>query len=387
MNLKDFKNKTILLFGKPRAFNEKEFYEQMSAHKIEVVREPNEDVALLVEGRLMTPYEQNVADKFYEEGIYDSISIDVLEEALVAEIDEDVLLMSLKLSHDKERLKSFLQNAKISDELFLKLIKTYSWDGEDFFDNDDNRDVSAAFISRFYENIERNHNVQYATTGFIHLINQAKTSTLLNAIVSLEPIQFHLKIKMAIAMSASIDEAMQERFFKSEQSDLLEALSLNKNLKPSLALELMKEQNLGENIAKSITLSDELFEELRDFETTLARNESLTLYMQERLFALEKREIYLALAGNNKIDTSIVQRLLKLDDAAINATLYENSATPVSILQEAYKDEANHQALARNESTPVELLYQLQLDSRYERDVKTNAAFGKHIQSENIGWL
>ena len=59
----------------------------------------------------------------------------------------------------------------------------------------------------------------------------------------------------------------------------------------------------------------------------------------------------------------------------------------MEILNAAYEDSKNHMALAKNESTPIELLYQLQLDSRYERAVKTNAGFGKHIQTQNIGWL
>ena len=44
-------------------------------------------------------------------------------------------------------------------------------------------------------------------------------------------------------------------------------------------------------------------------------------------------------------------------------------------------------ALAKNENTPVDVLYQLQLDSRLERSVKENPSFGKHIQTDNIGWI
>ena len=387
MNLQDFKNKTFLLFGKPRAFNREEFNEQMRAHQIAVTSEPNDEVALLIEGRMMTPYEQNAADKFYEEGVYDSLSIEVLEKALAEAMDDDVLLMSLKLSRDKERLKSFLQNSMLSDELFFKLIKMYSWGGEDFFDNDDNRDVSAAFIARFYENIERNHNVQYATTGFRHLISQAKSSLLLEAIASLEPIRLHPKMKMAIAMSPYLDETMQEKFFKNADGGILEALSFNTNLQASLVEKLVKYQGLGDNIAKTILLDEVMFENLRAFDVSLARNETLTLSMQEQLFALKNSAINLSLAHNNKLHVSIIQKLLLLKNEELMSVLYENSATPVSVLEEAYKDEKNHMALAKNESTPVEILYQLQLDSRYERQVKTNAAFGKHIQSENIGWL
>jgi hypothetical protein len=53
----------------------------------------------------------------------------------------------------------------------------------------------------------------------------------------------------------------------------------------------------------------------------------------------------------------------------------------------ATNDPEVHAALAANTATPVELLYQLSLDRRFERAVKTNPAFGKHIQTHNIGWF
>ena len=65
----------------------------------------------------------------------------------------------------------------------------YSWSGEDFVENDDNRDVSAALILRFYKNIERNHNVQYATLGLMHLLLQTHKQELVELIAGLEPVQ------------------------------------------------------------------------------------------------------------------------------------------------------------------------------------------------------
>jgi len=387
MNLNEIKNKTILLFGKSRAFSTDEFISQMKHHKISVVNELSDEVVLSVEGRMMSPYEQNASDALYESQKVSSISIDALEKELAKEIDKDTLLMSLKLSHDKERLKSFIQNAMISDELFFKLIKMYSWSGEDFFENDDNRDVSAAFISRFYENIERNHNVQYATTGFIHLVAQAKTVELLNAISLLEPLQFHPKIKRAIAMSVVCDEAMQKRFFKSQDPQFLEALSVNKNLSLNILNELITKEYLGVNVARNIELNEKLFEKLEKFSIALAGNESLTLEMQEKLLNKNDAFINVALASNSSIGKKNIEKLLLLDEEDIKQALYENSATPQELLQKAYENAEYHGALARNENTPIEILYQLQLDSRYERMVKTNAGFGKHIQSENIGWM
>jgi hypothetical protein len=109
--------------------------------------------------------------------------------------------------------------------------------------------------------------------------------------------------------------------------------------------------------------------------------------MQEQLLDLNEQEVYLALAHNPNLKESVLEKLLKDSNDLIESALYENLAMPVNMLEDAYKEGRFYESLAKNENTPVEILYQLQLDSRYERYVKTNKAFAKHIQSENIGWL
>ncbi|MCD4668719.1 MAG: hypothetical protein K8R44_09115, partial [Sulfurimonas sp.] len=98
MNLKELENKTILLFGKSRSFSQEEFNDQMKFHGINVVKEYDDEVVLAVDGRMMTPYEQNASDELYESGKLKAIPIDALENLLACAIDEDTLLMSLKLS-------------------------------------------------------------------------------------------------------------------------------------------------------------------------------------------------------------------------------------------------------------------------------------------------
>ena len=96
----------ILLLGKPRAFSHEEFESQMKYQKIEIVKEFSEDVSLVIEGKMLTPFEQNLNDELYQSRDIHSISIDVLEKELALSMDANTLLMSLKLSHDKERLKA-----------------------------------------------------------------------------------------------------------------------------------------------------------------------------------------------------------------------------------------------------------------------------------------
>ena len=385
MNLEEL-NK-ILLFGKSRAFNEEEFLSQMKHHNIEVTKEFSTDVDLLVDGRMMTPYEQNLSDELYEKENVSAISIDVLERELASHIDENTLLMSLKLSRDKERLKAFLQNGMIEDGLFFKLLKMYKWQGEDFFENDENRDVSAAFIRRFYENIERNHNVEYATTGFIHLVAQSKSPLVLSAIYELEPMQFHPKIKMAIAMNSAIDLTLAKKIYATQESYLHEALSLNPYLPLEIVKKLVAEGVFVENIAQTLLLDDEKLELLKAHPHFLAKNRTLNSATQRELLASDEEEVLLSLAQNPSLEEALFYELLQRESASLQKFLYKNSAAPKEVLEKAYAESLFLESLAQNEATPVEILYQLQLDSRYERYVKKNSGFGKHIQSENIGWL
>jgi len=387
MNLDELRNKKILMLGKSRAFSSEEFLSQMKYHQIEVKSEFSDEIETIIEGRMISPYEQNLSDELYETKKVKFINIDELEKYLAQAIDSQTLLMSLKLSHDKQRLKDFITNSMISDELFFKLIKLYNWNNEDFFENDDNRDVSAAFIVRFYENIERNHNVEFATTGFIHLVAQAKETNLLKEIATLKPLKFHPKIQRAIAMSIYCDSSMQKRFFKQGDKKILEAMSYNKKLDINQIKEYLKIGVHCENIAFSIELNEELFELLQEYKTFLASNESLTLQMQENLLEMDDVTINLALSTNNNLDEGIIKKLFSLKNEEIENQLLQNSATPVEILQEAYKDSKNHLFLAKNENTPIDILYQLELDSKYSRFVKNNAGYGKHIQTSNIGWL
>jgi len=389
MNLEYLKNSSILLFGKPRAFSVDEFDAQLKSHNISTCREYSEDITLVIDGKMMTPYEQNDSDALYEKYSENVkfISIDEFERELVKFIDEDTLQMSLKLSRDKDRLKSFILNAMISDELFFKLLSIYNWADDDFFESDDNRDVSAAFISRFYENIERNHNVQYATTGFVHLIKQSKDSQLLRVILKLKPIKYNPKMKMQIAMSEYCDKGMQEYLKKDDNFEVKEALSLNKTLHVEIVKEFMNDEKLVENIAKNINLNDEYFSLLKEYKIALALNESLSELMQEELANAKDEEVNYALSLNNHIKLDILNNLLKSKNEMIVKALYENKMMPIQKLEEAYKNNQYFEQLSKNVNTPVEILYQLQLDSRYERAVKTNAGFGKHIQEENLGWL
>ena len=415
MKLAEFKNQKIVLLGKSRAFSDEEFRGQLDVHGITLVDEVQEGVKWIIEGRMMTPYEQNKVDELYETGLYSFVDIEPFEKMLSQEIQESTLLMSLKLSGDKERLKVFLQNIHIQDTLFFKLLAMYRWNKEDFFENDDNRDVTAALISRFYKNIERNHNVQYAPTGLFHLVRQTDDPRLLEAISQLEPLSLHPKLKAEIASHTATPKKVLQKFVKEKDDAVLEAMAYNPSLTTEIVKELLENQYLAKIIAQNITLNEELFSLLEVYGEDLAYNDSLDDTMQTELLEKNDEAIALALAHNINLTCKHAKELLSLENDAIQEALFEHFSGDISLLQEGYKDEKNHlalaknkatpqeiltalydegrglavvlEALAQNENTPIAILYQLQLDARFERFVKTNEAFSQYIQSQNIGWL
>lgn len=414
MNYDELYGKSILLLGKPRALNIEEFETLLTLHDITVCSKYEEGIALVIEGKLMNPLQQDESARLYEQGIVPIVAIEGVEQWLCGSIEPNRLLMSLKLSRDQDRLVDFIQNRYISDELFFKLVKLYDWQGEGLFDNDTNRNVTAALISRFYQDIERNHNVQYAMSGLAHLIQKYGTIQLIDAISELSPIAKEFKhpsdrtlagVLDAMALHPHTSDNLLRRLM-GERAELLarrvplalegELLALKHETidqllacNESLSLEGADtlEATHPELIAQSFPLTQERFDRLlRKCPQALASNTTLSVGMQKTLMSLDEVSVNLGLSSNASVDTGLLAQLY--DSGRYNTQIAGNTAVTPQQCEALWlsNDPAILNALAANVSTPVEILYQLALDSRYDRSVKTNAAFGKHIQIHNIGW-
>ena len=414
MNYDELFGKSILLLGRPRALNFEEFETLLKLHDISLYTKFEEGVALIIEGKLMNPLEQDESTRLYDLGNIPIVSIEGVEQWLCGSIEPNRLLMSLKLSRDQERLVDFIQNRYISDELFFKLLKLYDWQGEGLFDNDTNRNVTAALISRFYQDIERNHNVQYAMSGLAHLIQKYGTTELIEAISELSPIakefknrsdrtlagvldamalhpQTHEKILRQLIgerselLARRVPLALETQLLALQNETINQLLGCNESLSVEGADTL--ETTHPEFIAHSFPLTSERFDRLlHDHAEALAANKTLSPSMQQQLMDLNEDTVCSALASNPSIVSSLLGKLY--DSGRYNVQIAGNSAVTPQQCEAlwASNDPDVLHALAANTATPVEILYQLALDSRYERGVKTNTAFGKHIQTHNIGW-
>ncbi len=414
MNYEALSGKSILVLGKTRALNAEEFDTLLKLHKINRAGSYTDDVVLIIEGRMMNPYEQEELAHLYETQHIPVVELSGIEEWLCRSIEPNRLLMSLKLSRNQERLVDFLQNPYITDELYFKLLKLYNWKNEGLFDNDTNRDVTASIIGRFYEDLDRNHNVQYAMSGLAHLIERYGNAELINAIAELSPVVRELKnpsdrslsgILDAMALHSDTPEnilrqlldgrakllahreplALEYELLALKDNEVNTILSQNATLSNKGA-ELL-ESSYPYLIAAHTVLTDERFERLLDKNARyLAANTSLTFEMQQYLFDLREDAVYEALASNPMTLSGILEQIFEM--GSYRTQLAMNSALSTETLELLYTSGDNEvlSALAANPATPIEILYQLSLDQRYERSVKTNPTFGKHIQTHNIGW-
>jgi len=407
MNYNELSGKSILLLGKTRALNAEEFDTLLKLHKIERAEHYNQDVALIIEGRMMNPYEQEELAHLYETQQIPIVELSNIEEWLCRSIEPNRLLMSLKLSRNQERLVDFLQNPYISDMLFFKLLKLYDWQNEGLFDNDTNRDVTASIIGRFYQDLDRNHNVQYAMSGLAHLIESYGNAELIDAIADISPISRELKnpsdrslsgILDAMALHSDTSEPIL-RLLMNGRAELLahrEPLGLENELvmlgDEEVSTVLSQNQTLSKEgadvlesfhphlIASNTVLCDIRFDRLYgQYASDLASNPSLSPAMQQRLFDLKDERVLEVLASNPVIQREILDRLF--ESGKFSIPLAKNSALSEEKMQILFLSGEREilSALAANISTPIDILYQLSLDQRFERSVKTNPAFGKHI--------
>ena len=431
MELQNYTNKKIALFGKPRAFTFDELQSILSRLDIELIEGYDDHSSLIIEGAVMPTPLQIKAEELYEQGDVCFVSIDEFEQAAAKAIEPKKVLMHLKLAANQEKIVAYLQNDYIDDALFLDILKLYRFEGENFFESDTNRDITAALIRRFYTEYEKNHNIQYSYIGLLGVIEQSEDTTLLETIFSLEPVQKALKdpsdpnakllelfalhpsssqrilsklvksdnptLIRTVAQREELDTEIEEELLQLEDPAIDDALARAKELDPT-SIQTLIERGYADALAASLHLTKERFELLRTH-PSIALNETLTQEIQQELFA--DLRYHKNLAKNPAC--SLTKELLSLNDDTIRALVYRyhdlsdikpsiegfeaelaaNATTPKPLLETIYTKnihEAN-QALAANPSTPVEILYQLSFDMRYAKTVKANPTFGEHIKT------
>ena len=396
---------------------------------------------------MIHPYEEEISYEVYKLKIPTFKDIE-FEKFYAQNINQNSLLMTLKLSNDQDKIIRVLKNESFDDELYLKILKLYDWKGEGLFDNDNNRDVTITFIKRFFKAEYRvDPSTLYSPVNLSKIVAESKDQILLDTLLYIPNYQFNTSkkskspkntreliannhyshvdtlkrllsfkdddIDFFLAKNSSIDEDMQESIYKRGVFENLLNLATNQNLSDKLFFLLLENKDIAPTLLEFAKIDKDRFEKARakeefyfiaknenigEFIDTLltlndkrvdlflAQNPATKLEHLQFLFKKDDKDIDINLSKNINISDDLAYKLYKKGIKDIELNLSANPSTPKDILIELFnKDEHEiNIGLAQNSSMPLYYLQQLQLDSKLMHYLSKNRTFTDKILN-NLG--
>ena len=399
--LSNHRGKKVLFLGREDLFSTQESQRFLKRYDIEIVTTLDDEVVALIEHHRLNPIEEDISYEAYDRGI-SLYKLEEFERLLSDSIDDDQLLMSLKLSSDQERIYRVIINTHISDKLFIKLLEIYRWSDDEEEDDNEDRGVVIATLRRFLNYKPNEEDLLYTPLSIKRLIGETRDPNLLKALLNFPNYKFMqkgkqwIRLKEVVATNPYIDRETIQKLIRYRDHRVIFYLSANSSIPLSILKEFIKidDQDINEALATNHQIDDELFVML------LGRGKSvceLLLAYQPidigRIEMIEEANIsqdtYAILGENIYLKEVVIEYLLSKDIdglielLATNPSLSQhdlkgiydreifkyhlplatNPSTPIKILQEIYERYSSHQDilinLASNPSTPIEILEEL----------------------------
>ncbi|WP_161937668.1 hypothetical protein [Sulfurovum riftiae] len=386
--LETSEGKKILFLGHKGIFTDREIGRFLKKFKVSMTREYEEGLAAVVEYHRLNPVEEDISNMVYDTGIplYKLVEF---EKLLSEKINDDELLMGIKLSNDQERILRILGNEHISDALFVKLLKMYVFDEEEE-DNRDDRNVIMYTLRRYIDIKPSEEDLLYSYLTLRRLATEATDPDLLNALTGFPNFEFLVRgkekitLRETIARNPAIDEPLVRKLLAFRDLKIDQALASN----PSVSLEVLKELSLKKNegIEKALATNSAIDDEV--FGALLERDESviaLLLLWQpinpSRLEQIERmgisEDLYAILGANETLESDVVLKLLEKEEPMLLEALSGNRTIQPDILAEIYqKDEVRYFGhLARNPSVPVWILQTFYEEFMDDESIMTALAY------------
>ncbi|KIM06292.1 MAG: hypothetical protein KU38_13160 [Sulfurovum sp. FS08-3] len=443
MKIEQFTNQTLLFLGKSELFGDKEIINFLTPKGIGFGRS-YEGQKHIVAHRTINPLEEDISHRAYEMGAT-FYTMEAFEKAMSDNLDSNALLMSIKLSHDNQRLRRMLLNEHLSDELYLKLLNLYGWEEESFGDSSNDRDVLMATLKRFLDLNFNETDLYFSPLSLLKLAKESDNAELLLAMIDFPSVSFlqknktRITLQEALAQSPHINRKITKKllslrddaiafFIASNEAvelDILKTLygkskSINQALASNRAIDdalfeklldeyaillqyqpiSMKRYAMAQTlphahaiIATNHALDDEVIEELfanaqATLMPVLLLNPRLNQSFIERLYRTNNPDLYPSIARHPNTPIETLQALYERDIYAVTLALAANPSTPIEILQALYREDFElHKALASNPSTPLEILNILKIDTRLRNELTHNKTFTDSIiKSQGLYW-
>ncbi len=446
INFKNSYGKSILFLGRVHSLTKEEIELFLEKFDITYTDTLDENVKMVIESTIISPLEEEIAYEAYKKKL-PSFKAEEFEKLYALKLNQDSILMSLKLSNNQDRLFRLLRNIHLEDKLFIKLFNMYDWGEDGLFESSENMEVCTLFAKRFYKKDRFDPATFHSPISIFEIAIMSKDADVLESLFALPQMSVKqsrrgdkrpTNIKEALATNRHINSKTLDRLLRLDdrgvdyflaQNSLLDekiafellsradtdtkiALSLNQNLNDSIFEELLKDKallpyllygqkidksrffklkELHHNIGVNENLSHEVIEMLikkQDMQILkmLSLNETLTKEQLQKIYELGIFELFSYLASNKNLPIDILKELYKKNDFKIDRAIARNTSATKEMLEELYNRDIFeiNESLALNESTKIEHLQQLQLDTRLMNNLKSNRTFTENIL-KNLG--
>ena len=378
--LEQAEGKKILFLGKEGTYTTQEVDRFLKKYKVTKVKSIEEDVIATIEHHSLNPVEEMISEDAYERKI-PAYRLDEFEQLLSEGINDNELLMAIKLSNDQARVLRMIENPDISDALFVKLLEMYEWHEEEE-DNNDDRSVVIATLTRYIDITPAERDQLYSTLTLKRLVREATDPDLLNALIGFPNYEFKQKdrgktsLYEVIATSSYLNDEVIKRLLSLRDPRVDMYLAAN----PVVSLEQLKkfaareEIAIHEALAANEGIDDTLFELLLDKSRDVVK---LLLWYQpisaDRFKMIKEMisdpDLFAELGKNEQIDEEVIEELVESDNNILLEKLAANKTVSGKGLNTLYAKQITSifYPLAGNPNLAVKIIEEFYAD--YQNDI------------------
>ncbi len=408
--------KKFLILGRVGLFTADEIARFLKKYHITMTKYLEEDVVAVIEPLNLNPVEEDISNDAYEKQI-PSFSLEEFEKHLSNEINDDELLMAIKLTNDQERVFRLLGNTNISEALFVKLLSMYEWHEEDE-DNNQDRDTIMYTLKRYIDIKPNEADLHYSYLTLRRLATEATNPRLLQALIGFPNFAFLIRgkekvtLRETIARNRYLDKEVIGKLVSLRDKSVDVALAANGVVALSLLKTLLDkgDEKINEALATNANIDNEIFKVLLGKEdkvvqllllsqpidmerlgfvdaqglddalfSTIGANEHLEGDVIETLITREDQTLLCNLAQNSTLSAKQIEAIDAKGLDVTVASLAMNPVTPVALLEKFYThydEDAVRRALAQNSSAPEYILRALFAldDLEIQRGMASNAS-------------
>ena len=401
--LSSSEGKKFLFLGREGLFTKDEIARFLKKHDITMTKNYEEDVVATIEHSRLNPVEEDISNMAYDDKV-PSFNLEVFEKILSEGINDDELLMVIKLSNDQDRIFRLLGNENITEELFVKLLTMYEWHDEDEDDKND-RDTIMYTLRRYIDIKPNEADLLYSYLTLRRLATEATNPKLLLALIGFQNFEFLIRgkekvtLRETIARNEHLDKEVISKLVSLRDKKVDVALACNRSVALPLLQSLLAKnsEKINEALATNEMIDDEIFNALLNKEdkviqllvlsqpinlerlalidaykldaklfATIGANEYLESDVIDELISRENEELIYHLAGNDTLSVAQLENIYAKGMVSSFEYLAINPAASVEMLEmlyEKYDESAIRIALAHNKGTPESILRVL-----FERD-------------------